>query len=133
MMRKSFWLGLLLVATLGLYACETYGKTGAAIGAPVGALVGAGTGAIIGHQSDHAGEGAVIGGLLGAAAGGAGGYGIGKAVENRRSVVINVPNSNGSYTRVKLTRYGNEWVGPRGERYAYVPSPEQLASGGYGF
>ena len=42
------------------------------------------------------------------------------------TLVINVPNDNGSYTPVTLRRAGGVYVGPRGEQYLNVPSVEQL-------
>jgi hypothetical protein len=42
------------------------------------------------------------------------------------SVVINVPNTNGSYTPVTLVRQGNGYVGPQGEYYPNSPTVEQL-------
>lgn len=42
------------------------------------------------------------------------------------TLVINVRNSNGSYTPVTLRREGGTYIGPRGERYLSVPTEEQL-------
>ena len=42
------------------------------------------------------------------------------------TVEINVPNSNGSYTTVKLTKSNNGYMGPQGEFYAGHPTVEQL-------
>lgn len=39
---------------------------------------------------------------------------------------INIPNTNGSYTAVKLVRKDNGYVGPQGEYYPEFPSVEQL-------
>ncbi|MDO8730462.1 MAG: hypothetical protein Q7J69_04675 [Candidatus Omnitrophota bacterium] len=47
------------------------------------------------------------------------------------TVVINVVNSNGSYTPVTLRQEGGSYVGPRGERYLHLPTEEQL-QGAYG-
>ena len=47
------------------------------------------------------------------------------------TVVINVPNPNGSYTPVTLRRAGGIYVGPRGEQYLNLPTVEQL-QGVYG-
>ena len=47
------------------------------------------------------------------------------------TVVINVPNSNGSYTPVTLRRAGGLYIGPRGEQYLNLPTVEQL-QGVYG-
>ena len=40
--------------------------------------------------------------------------------------VINVPNANGSITPVVIKRYGNQWVGPKGEIYNSYPTVDQL-------
>jgi len=130
--------GLGLAATLMVASgCESHAGKGAGIGT----LVGAGAGALIGSGSGKAGEGA----LIGAAVGGGTGYVIGNekdkketrqqqnaAYESANTYVVNVRNSNGSTTPVTLRRSGNRWVGPRGEYYSAVPSPEQL-SPIYGF
>ena len=42
------------------------------------------------------------------------------------TVVVNIPNSNGSYTPVTLRRENGFYVGPRGEYYATMPTVEQL-------
>ncbi len=42
------------------------------------------------------------------------------------TVVINVPNRDGSYTPVTLIRQGNDYIGPQGEHYPGNPSVEQL-------
>ena len=42
------------------------------------------------------------------------------------TVTINIPNSNGSYTSVKLVKRGNGYVGPQGEYYPAHPTVEQL-------
>ena len=47
------------------------------------------------------------------------------------TVVINVPNSNGSYSPVTLRRVGGVYIGPRGEQYLNLPTVEQL-QGVYG-
>lgn len=39
---------------------------------------------------------------------------------------VNVQNSNGSITPVRIRRLGNVWVGPRGEQYFAYPTVEQL-------
>ncbi|MDO8303852.1 MAG: hypothetical protein Q7T18_11480 [Sedimentisphaerales bacterium] len=39
---------------------------------------------------------------------------------------VNVPNSNGSITPVRIRRLGNVWVGPKGEQYLSYPTVEQL-------
>jgi hypothetical protein len=42
------------------------------------------------------------------------------------TAVVNVPNANGSYTAVPLTRQGQGYVGPQGEYYPEHPTVEQL-------
>ena len=145
-MRKSVWPAMALVGILILASgCTTTGR-GAAIGAGAGTALGAASGAIIGHQSGHTGEGALIGGLVGAAAGTATGAAVGHANQRNReqdaaiaqaqqdanTQIVNVKNSNGSITPVRLVRQGATWVGPRGEVYTSLPTEEQLRSV-YGF
>ena len=50
----------------------------------------------------------------------------GRSVEVVDTVVINIPNDNGSYTPVVLRRVGGVYVGPRGEQYLNLPTIEQL-------
>jgi hypothetical protein len=42
------------------------------------------------------------------------------------TVIVNITNSNGSITPVTLRRSGNVWIGPKGEQYMSIPTPEQL-------
>jgi len=42
------------------------------------------------------------------------------------TVVVNIPNSNGSYTRVVLRKSGNGYIGPQGEFYPTHPTVRQL-------
>ncbi|MEI8139587.1 MAG: glycine zipper domain-containing protein [bacterium] len=117
----------------------------AAIGAALGALAGG----IIGNNSHGAfgnREGMVAGAALGGLLGGTMGHQtdksnaqmnnmnsqIGAANEAANTTVINVKNSNGSYTPVNLRRVGNQYVGPRGEYYPALPTEEQLKIA-YGF
>lgn len=117
--------------------------------AAVGAALGAVAGGIIGNNSHGAfgnGEGAVAGAAIGALLGGSMGRQqdranvqqqqvnaqIGAATELASTVVINVQNSNGSYTPVTLRRAGNQYVGPRGEYYSTLPTEAQLKVA-YGF
>jgi hypothetical protein len=39
---------------------------------------------------------------------------------------VNITNSNGSVTPVKIRQMGTVWVGPKGEQYLSYPTPEQL-------
>ncbi len=108
-----------------------------ASGAAVGAGVGAGAGAIAGNNIDglSKGEGALIGAGLGAIIGGSQGRQnkrMNQLEQNSNTQIINVQNSNGSYTPVELRRRGTQWVGPRGEVYNNLPTPGQLSQS-YGF
>jgi len=42
------------------------------------------------------------------------------------SITINIPNSNGSFTSVKLVKYKNGYLGPQGEYYPGRPTVDQL-------
>ncbi|MDD5216597.1 MAG: DUF6515 family protein [Candidatus Omnitrophica bacterium] len=43
-----------------------------------------------------------------------------------KTVVVNVPNANGSYMPVVLQKYSNGYTGPRGEFYPDYPTADQL-------
>jgi hypothetical protein len=45
---------------------------------------------------------------------------------SERTTLVNIPNSNGSYTPVVLQKSGNGYVGPQGEYYPDNPTVEQL-------
>jgi hypothetical protein len=120
---------------LGCGGCESKAGTGAL----VGGAAGAGVGQLVGRNT----TGTVIGGAVGAGAG----YLIGREADKRASpppadrppdvregdvVTVNVTNSNGSVTPVRLTRQGSGYVGPKGEYYSSLPTPEQLRQV-YGF
>ena len=109
-----------LVSVLLLTTCSGCGILG-------GGLLGG----IIGHQSGEAVAGAVIG----AAVCGAGD--IARAVDDLSkpkckpkpkecTVTVNIRNENGSYTPVRLTKKGGEYIGPQGEHYVSLPTEEQL-------
>lgn len=49
-----------------------------------------------------------------------------KPVIFQEQVIINVPNSDGSFTAVTLVKYNNGYIGPQGEYYASNPRVEQL-------
>ncbi|MDD5136136.1 MAG: hypothetical protein PHX20_01970 [Candidatus Omnitrophica bacterium] len=42
------------------------------------------------------------------------------------TVIINIPNSKGSYTPITLRRSGNGFIGPQGEYYSEHPTVEEL-------
>jgi uncharacterized protein YcfJ len=119
------------VGTAFVTGCESEGQTDAL----VGSAAGAGIGAIIGNQSGKAGQGALIGGAVG----GGTGYIIGSEKDKKKTqaevnnlrqemntVTVNITNSNGSITPVVLRKQGVGYVGPRGEYYNNLPTPEQL-------
>jgi uncharacterized protein YcfJ len=118
--------GLILTA-----GCESDAQTGGAIGA----LAGAGIGQLAGGDTEST--------LIGAAVGGGAGYVIGNESDKKKmkadieaakqqqaattnTVTVNVVNSNGSITPVVLRIQGNVYVGPKGEQYMSLPTPEQL-------
>ena len=108
-----------------------------ASGAAVGGGIGAVAGAIAGNNIDgiSTGEGAVMGGVVGAVAGGAHGHQnkrINQLERDANTQIVNVQNSNGSYTPVELRREGSNWIGPKGEVYTNLPTPGQLSQT-YGF
>ncbi|MFT5498560.1 MAG: hypothetical protein ACI9TH_003975 [Kiritimatiellia bacterium] len=139
-------LSLIILPLLVGTSCQTApggpGVNNALAGGGLGALAGAATGAIAGNnikgisKTEGAVAGAIVGGLLGTA------IGNNRDTANRQnadlsaridatnqqanSTVINVTNSNGSYTPVVLHRNGNGWVGPRGEMYNTLPTESQL-------
>ncbi len=112
---------------LFLIGCETQGQTGAA----VGSLAGAGIGALAGRSAEST--------LIGAAVGGGAGYIVGNEADKKQqkqeirntqeqanSVLINIHNSNGSVSTIRLTRSGPGYIGPRGEYYDHLPTEAEL-------
>ena len=107
--------------------CESDAQFGSAIGA----LSGAGIGQLAGGDSEAT--------LIGAAVGGAAGYIFGNESdktreqaeraymrEDMRTVAVNMTNSNGSISQVRLKRHGVGYVGTRGEYYRQLPTEDQL-------
>jgi len=114
--------GLLLIA-----GCESDAQVGSAIGA----LAGAGFGQLAGGDSEAT--------LIGAAVGGTAGYMIGNESERQKAqaeraymrqemntVAVNITNSNGSVSQVRLRRHGVGYVGTRGEYYHRLPTEDEL-------
>jgi uncharacterized protein YcfJ len=136
-MLKTF-LTILIAAGISLCLVFTAGcESDAQTGAGIGALAGAGIGALAGGDTEST--------LIGAAVGGGAGYMIGNESDKKKmkadieaskqqqaaaatsnTVTINVTNSNGSITPVVLRVQGNVYVGPKGEQYMNLPTPEQL-------
>ena len=114
--------GSLLIA-----GCESDAQVGSAIGA----LAGAGIGQLAGGDSEAT--------LIGAAVGGTAGYMLGNESERQkaqaeraymrqemRTVAVNITNSNGSVSQVRLRRHGVGYVGTRGEYYHRLPTEDEL-------
>jgi hypothetical protein len=118
---------ILVLAVVGIIAvgCETQAQSGALIGSGVGAGVGA-----------LAGRGSAEGTLIGAAVGGGAGYIVGNEGDKKQqqqqmqqqqnSALINIHNSNGSVSTVRVNRSGIGYVGPRGEYYDHLPTEAEL-------
>ena len=117
-------IGLVLIFIVG---CQNDAQTGTALGA----LAGAGIGQIAGRDTEST--------LIGAAVGGTAGYILGNEGDKKRSqaetaylrqqtdyVTVNITNSNGSVSQVRLKKYGVGYVGTRGEYYNRLPTEGQL-------
>jgi hypothetical protein len=130
MIRYVILTGLVLTLTLTSFliiGCETQGQSGALIGTGVGA----GVGALAGRSATST--------LIGGAVGGGAGYIIGNEADKKQqqqqmqgmqqqmnSALVNIHNSNGSVSVVRLTRSGVGYVGPRGEYYDHLPTEAEL-------
>ena len=123
----------LLSGVLIAAGCATKGQTGALLGGAAGAGLGQAFGGDTGST--------VAGGALGAGVGYIAGNEMDKAdaaaerrmlSEQANTMTVNVRNSNGSTTPVRLRRVGDRWMGPNGEYYDSIPTQEQLR-GLYGF
>ncbi len=129
-MRQFVTLGLAVVVACGIVltaGCESdAGNT-----ALLGTAIGAGVGALAGGDTEGA--------LIGAAIGGGAGYMIGGESDKKKTrqeiaavraqqnvVTVWITNSNGSQQAVRLRRDGPGYIGPRGERYATLPTEAQL-------
>lgn len=115
------------VSSLFVTGCES----DAQVGSVVGALAGAGIGQLAGRDAEST--------LIGAAVGGTAGYMLGNESERKKAqaerdylrsemdyVTVNVTNSNGSVSQVRLRKQGVGYVGTRGEYYNNLPSEDQL-------
>jgi uncharacterized protein YcfJ len=115
------------VSSLFVGGCES----DAQVGSVVGALAGAGIGQLAGRDAEST--------LIGAAVGGTAGYMLGNESERKKAqaerdylrsemdyVTVNVTNSNGSISQVRLRKQGVGYVGTRGEYYNRLPSEDQL-------
>jgi hypothetical protein len=126
--------GVVSVGLAFFSGCESDAQTGAAIGT----AAGAGIGQLAGGDTEST--------LIGAAVGGGAGYMIGNEQDKKKAaaerdqiraelntVIVNITNSNGSISQVKLRRQGAVYIGPKGETYTTLPTEEQLKQAGYGF
>ena len=115
-------IGLMLAA-----GCENEAQTGAVLGS----LAGAGIGQIAGRDTEST--------LIGAAVGGAAGYMLGNEGDKKKAqveraylreqteyVTVNITNSNGSISQVRLRKQGVGYVGTRGEYYNRLPTQNEL-------
>ena len=138
---KSIWTiaAVAVIAAVGLTGCATPDRQmgqAEANNTVAGATLGGVLGGVLGNNVGD-GRNQVLGAALGALLGGMAGnqYGRGQDTVNNRltameqaqsTVTVIVHNSNGSYTPVVLRKYGNEFIGPRGEYYTMLPGDAQL-------
>jgi hypothetical protein len=117
----------LIMSIIIITGCQNDAQTGAALGA----AAGAGIGQLAGGDTEST--------LIGTAIGGGAGYIIGNESDKRKAqtereqirseinnVTVNITNSNGSISQVRLRKQGVGYVGPRGEYYSQLPTEEQL-------
>ena len=136
MLKHVITLALLTTVAVTL-ALTTGCETDAQNTALLGTALGAGVGALAGGDTEGA--------LIGAAVGGGTGYIVGSESDKKKTseeiasiraeqdtVTVWITNSNGSTIPVKLRKSGPGYIGPRGEHYAQMPTPEDLAKV-YGF
>ena len=106
-------------------------QSDAQVGSAIGALAGAGVGQLAGGDTEST--------LIGAAVGGGAGYMLGNESDKKKAaaerdylqqemntVTVNITNSNGSVSQVKLRKYGVGYIGTRGEYYSTMPTEDQL-------
>ena len=106
-------------------------QSDAQVGSAIGALAGAGIGQLAGGDTEAT--------LIGAAVGGAAGYMLGNEgdktkeqaqraymYQEMRTVAVNITNSNGSISQVRLKKHGVGYVGTRGEYYNHLPTEDEL-------
>lgn len=119
-----------VAVSIGL-AFTTGCQSDAQIGSALGALAGAGIGQLAGGNTEST--------LIGAAVGGATGYMLGNEGDRKKArteraqlreemnyVTVNITNSNGSISQVRLRKHGVGYVGTRGEFYNHLPTEDEL-------
>jgi hypothetical protein len=123
---------ILIVVAVGIGSMFVAGcESGGATGAGLGALAGAGIGQLAGRSTEAT--------LIGAAVGGGAGYMVGNEADKKKVraeqayireemhyVTVNMTNSNGSVSQVRLRKQGVGYVGTRGEYYDHLPTSEEL-------
>jgi len=130
MNRSSLTILIVVVVSFGLVfvaGCENAAQTGSAIGA----LAGAGIGQLAGGDTEST--------LIGAAVGGGVGYMLGNEADKKQAeaqrehlrremnyVTVNITNSNGSISQVRLRKQGVGYVGTRSEYYSKLPTEDEL-------
>ncbi len=137
-MPMKQWMVGLMAASVAWFqtGCAT---TDADRATALGAGAGAGLGMVLGHNFGHSEHDRLLGAAAGALVGGtlARQHAERRELERRLDAVqqqqvfttVWIPNSNGSRTPVTLrAAEGGQYIGPRGEYYAGLPSPEQLRS-----
>ena len=123
---------MLTVTALGLglpliIGCQNDAQTGAA----VGTAAGAGIGQAAGGDTESTLIGAGVGGVIGYVVGNESDKQKAKAErenlsEEAKYVTVNITNSNGSISQVRLKKQGVGYVGTRGEYYSQLPTEDQL-------
>ncbi|MFZ2147158.1 MAG: glycine zipper domain-containing protein [Sedimentisphaerales bacterium] len=123
---------ILIAAVLSFGSLFIAGCTSdAQVGSAIGALAGAGIGQLAGGDSEST--------LIGAAVGGTAGYMLGNESERQKAqaemtcmrqemntVAVNITNSNGSISQVRLRKHGVGYVGTRSEYYNHLPTENEL-------
>jgi hypothetical protein len=126
----TFVLTIAIICSL-ISGCESDAQTDALIGG----AIGAGIGSLVGGDSEAI--------AIGAGVGAAGGYVVGSGSDKKKAkaandremnsirnqqniVIVWITNTNGSKTKVLLTKSGPGYIGPRKEYYSSMPKDEQL-------
>ena len=130
MVKELMTIVVVVAVSLGLVFVAGCGSD-AQVGSAIGALSGAGIGQLAGGDTEST--------LIGAAVGGGVGYMLGNERERKKAkaetaylreemnyATVNVTNSNGSISQVRLRKQGVGYVGTRGEYYNRLPTEDEL-------
>jgi outer membrane lipoprotein SlyB len=123
---------ILMAVAVGLsWVFVTGCQNDAQTGALLGTAIGVGAGQAIGGNTEST--------LIGAAVGGTAGYLLGNESDKRKTqaemvqlsnetryVTVNIKNSNGSISQVRLKKHGVGYLGTRGEFYDHLPTQDEL-------